>query len=51
MTEQRVINANLVISKNFEEQGDFDKQQAADFLSQQILQLYQERQSLLSERD
>jgi len=40
VTEQRVINANLVISQNFEEQRDFDKKQAADFLSQQIFQLY-----------
>ena len=36
VTEQRVINANLVISQNFEEQRDYDKKQAADFLSQQI---------------
>lgn len=51
VTEQRVINANLVIQKNFEEQRDFEKKQAAEFLSQQIFQLYQERQALLSERD
>lgn len=32
-TEQRVINANLVISQNFAESGDFEKKQAADYLS------------------
>jgi len=50
-TEQRVINANLVVSQNFAEMGDYDKKQAADFLSAQIYSLYKERQALLSERD
>lgn len=33
-TEQRVIASNLAISQNFAETGDFDKKQAADYLSQ-----------------
>ena len=51
VTEQRVISANLVISQNFEEQNEYEKKQAADYLAQQIYQLYQERSSLLSDRD
>ena len=40
-----------MISQNFEEQNEYEKKQAADYLAQQIYQLYQERSSLLSERD
>ena len=33
VTEQRVISANLVISQNFEEQNEYEKKQAADYLA------------------
>ena len=43
LTEQRVIKANLTISKQFED----DKGQAAEFLTSQIQSLYNERRDLL----
>ena len=46
-----MINANLVVSQNFAEMGDYEKKQAANLLSAQIYSLYKERQALLSEQD
>lgn len=50
-TEERVMQANLAITKgNFSEDAQ-GKQQAAQFLSQQIYALYEERRHILAERD
>jgi malate synthase len=50
MTEKRVIEANNAITMAFNEAGE-DKQKAAEFLSQQVYQLYEERRQLLSDKD
>jgi hypothetical protein len=49
MTEKRVIEANHAISLAYSE-GD-DKKQAAEFLSKQVYQLYEERRQLLGDKD
>jgi hypothetical protein len=51
MTEKRVIEANHAISLAYSEHGDEDKKQAAEFLSEQVYALYEERRLLLSEKD
>jgi hypothetical protein len=43
MTEKRVIEANHAISLAYSEHGAEDKKQAAEFLSQQVYALYEER--------
>jgi predicted RNA polymerase sigma factor len=50
LTEQRVIEANNAITMAFNEGGE-DKQKAAEFLSNQVYQLYEERRHLISEKD
>ena len=49
LTEQRVIEANNAITMAFNEDGE-DKQKAAEFLSNQVYQLYEERRHLISEK-
>lgn len=51
MTEKRVIEANNAITMAFNEQGSEDKKQAAEFLSNQVYQLYEEKRQLLLEKD
>ncbi|CDW76964.1 fha domain containing protein [Stylonychia lemnae] len=51
MTERRVIQANNAVALAYSEQGDEEKRVAAEFLSNQIYQLYEERRQLLSEKD
>ena len=43
MTEKRVIEANHAISLAYSEHGMEDKKQAAEFLSNQVYQLFEER--------
>jgi hypothetical protein len=50
MTEKRVIEANNAITMAFNEQTE-DKKQAAEFLSKQVYQLYEERRLLLTDKD
>lgn len=50
-TERRVIQANHAITQAYSEHGEDDKRQAAEFLGQQIYTLYEERRTLLSEKD
>lgn len=49
MTEKRVIEANHAIALAYSEHGAEDKKQAAEFLSQQVYTLYEERRTLLSD--
>eukprot|EP00347_Sterkiella_histriomuscorum_P009212 403342098 len=51
MTERRVIQANNAIALAYSETGDEEKKQAAEFLSGQIYQLYEERRQLLMDKD
>ena len=51
MTEKRVIEANHAIALAYSEHGAEDKKQAAEFLSQQVYALYEERRQLISEKD
>ena len=51
MTEKRVIEANHAISLAYSEHGAEDKKQAAEFLSQQVYALYEERRQLLADKE
>jgi hypothetical protein len=51
MTEKRVIEANHAISLAYSEHGADDKKQAAEFLSNQVYQLYEERRQLLADKE
>ena len=43
MTEKRVIEANHAIALAYSENGSEEKKQAAEFLSNQVYNLYEER--------
>lgn len=51
MTEKRVIEANHAISMAYSEQGSEEKKQAAEFLSNQVYQLYEEKRAIMAEKD
>lgn len=51
MTEKRVIQANMQISQVYADSGQDQKKQAAEYLTAQIYQLYEERRNLATEND
>lgn len=51
VTEKRVIEANHAIALAYSENGQEDRKQAAEFLSNQVYTLYEERRALLLEKD
>lgn len=51
MTEKRVIEANHAIALAYSEHGNEDRKQAAEFLSNQVYALYEERRAITFEKD
>lgn len=51
MTEKRVIQANMQISKLYSDLQEDAKKEAAEYLSAQVYQLYDERRQFAADND